>query len=161
MDNIIGDYMKKYLLSIISSMIIGYFMASYLFKQYNYDTKITSVFNNSDVVFLIQQGVYTSIDSMKENMTSFSYYIYNLENDKYYAFIGITKNQDNLTKLEDFYKSKGYSIISKQVDISNKEYINILDQYDNLLSTTDNGDTINAIMMQALTKYEEMVINGG
>lgn len=135
-------------------------MASYLFKQYKYDAKITSVFNNNEVVYLIQQGVYTTLDSMKENMTSFSYYIYSKENDKYYSYIGITKSDNILNKLEEFYKNKGYSILSKQISINNKEYINILEQYDNLLATTTNEDTINAIMMQALTKYEEMVKNG-
>jgi hypothetical protein len=47
----------------------------------------------------------------------------------------------------------------KEVDINNNAFITILEQYDNLLATTDSEDTINAIMMQALAKYVELIKN--
>ncbi len=158
---LLGDFMKKYLFPIISSLILGYILATLLFKQYEYDTDIKTVFNNGVKVYFLQQGVYSSVDSMKENMSSFNYYIYSFENDKYYTYIGITKNNDNLTKLKGYYESKGYSIYVKEVDINNNAFITILEQYDNLLATTDSEDTINAIMMQALAKYEELITNAG
>ncbi len=151
--------MKKYLFPIISSLVIGYILANLLFKQYEYDKNIKTVFNNGVTVYFLQQGVYSSVDSMKENMGSFNYYIYSFENDKYYSYVGITKSKDNLTKLKGYYESKGYTIYVKEINVNNNSFITILEQYDNLLATTDNEDTINAIMMQALSKYEELITN--
>ena len=131
----------------------------FLFKQYDYDDNIKTVFSSDTKVYLIQQGVYSSLESMKENMIGFNYYIYSYENDKYYTYIAITKSLENLEKLKGYYKSLGYSIYVKEIDINSSDYINILDQYDNLLSTTDKKETIDAIMMQVLSKYEEMNMN--
>lgn len=103
---LLGDFMKKYLFPVMSSLIIGYILATLLFKQYQYDANIKTVFNNGVTVYFLQQGVYSSVDSMKENMSSFNYYIYSFENDKYYTYIGITKNTDNLTKLKGYYEGK-------------------------------------------------------
>jgi hypothetical protein len=152
--------MKKYLFPVISSLIIGYVLATMLFKQYEYDANVKTVFNNGVTVYFLQQGVYSSLDNMKESMKSFNYYIYSFENDKYYTYIGVTKNKENLTKLKGYYEKKGYTIYVKEIDVNNTNFITILEQYDNLLATTDNEDTINAIMMQALSKYEELVKNG-
>ena len=159
LDNIFGDKMKKYIVTILGSIVVGYFLASFLFKQYDYDDNIKTVFSSDTKVYLIQQGVCSSLESMKENMIGFNYYIYSYENDKYYTYIAITKSLENLEKLKGYYKSLGYSIYVKEIDINSSDYINILDQYDNLLSTTDKKETIDAIMMQVLSKYEEMNMN--
>ena len=159
LDNIFGDKMKKYIVTILGSIVVGYFLASFLFKQYDYDDNIKTVFSSDTKVYLIQQGVYSSLESMKENMIGFNYYIYSYENYKYYTYIAITKSLENLEKLKGYYKSLGYSIYVKEIDINSSDYINILDQYDNLLSTTDKKETIDAIMMQVLSKYEEMNMN--
>lgn len=152
--------MKKYITSILTATVIGYLLAYFMFKQYDYDSNIQTVFTNGTKVYLIQQGVYSSLDSMKENMISFNYYIYTYDDNKYYTYIAITKNLENLEKLKGYYKSLGYSIYVKEIDINISEYINVLEQYDNLLATTDSKETIDAIMMQALSKYEELNING-
>ena len=91
LDNIFGDKMKKYIVTILGSIVVGYFLASFLFKQYDYDDNIKTVFSSDTKVYLIQQGVYSSLESMKENMIGFNYYIYSYENDKYYTYIAITK----------------------------------------------------------------------
>ena len=160
LDNVFGDYMKRYITTILSSIVIGYLLASFLFKQYDYDSNIKTVFSSDTKVYLIQQGVYSNLESMKENMISFNHYIYSYENNKYYTYIAITKSIENLEKLKGYYSDLGYSIYVKEIDINSSDYINILDQYDNLLSTTDKKETIDAIMMQVLSKYEEMNING-
>ena len=152
---------KKTFIVVICSILIGLFLSNLLFKEYEYDVKLSTVFSSSNKVYFLQQGVYSSFDSMKENMISFSYYIYTYENDKYYTFIGVTKDMENLEKLKGYYKSLDYDIYVKEVNVRNSEYLELLDEYDILLKAVDSKDAIDAIMMQLLGKYEEMIINVG
>lgn len=151
--------MKKNILIIICSVLVGCFLSNVLFKEYDYTSKIKTVFTSGDKVYFLQQGVYSSLDTMKENMMSFKYYIYSYENDKYYTYIGITGLEDNLTKLKGYYKEKGYDIYVKELNVNNNEFLDLLNKYDNLLSSTNDNDAIDAIMMQLLGTYEEMIIN--
>lgn len=46
----------------------------------------------------------------------------------------------------------------KGVKIDNSEFLNLLDQYDNLISNTDDKDTIISAEKQVLSKYEELIL---
>lgn len=147
--------MKK-IFPVISAIIIGLSLAKFMFNQYNYDGNLSTVFNNGTKVYFIQQGVYSSYESMQTSLASFSYYIYSLENDKYYVYVAITRSEENVEKLKGYYSTLGYSIYVKELNINNIEFLNLLDQYDTLLSKTQENSVIEAITIQALTKYEEL-----
>ena len=63
--------MKKYIFPIITSFLIGSFMALFLINNYENAETIT-IFKNVKTIYYIQRGVYSSKDSMKKNMSSFS-----------------------------------------------------------------------------------------
>lgn len=147
--------MKK-LFPVVSAIIIGICLAKFMFNQYTYEAKISTVFNNGTKVYFLQQGVYSSYESMQTSLTKFNYYIYSLNEDKYYVYVAITKSQENLEKLKEYYKSLGYSIYVKELNINNNDFLNILEQYDILLNKTTEISVIDAIVTQTLTKYEEL-----
>lgn len=141
---------------IIAAVIIGVCLAKFMFNQYNYNSPLSTVFNNGTKVYFIQQGVYSNYESMQTSLASFSYYIYTLENDKYYVYVAITKSKENLEKLKGYYSNLGYSIYVKELSVNNTEFLNLLEQYDTLLLKSTENSVIEAITIQTLTKYEEL-----
>ena len=100
---------------------------------------------------------YDGVDSMNEGMKDFSHYIYNTENNSFYVYIGITTSKENALKIVEYYKSLGVETVISEKITDNKEFVNILRQYDELLSKTDDSESIKTICNQILVKYEELV----
>ena len=151
--------MKKYIVPIISALLVGFLLAKFTIDQYDKKESLKTVFNNAETLYFIQQGVYSSKESMESNMTDFAYYIYNLDGDKYYTYIGITKNAENCEKLKGFFEKMGYITYIKEFDVNDEAFIEVLNQYDNLLQQTSDENTIKAICSQVLSKYEELILN--
>ena len=138
---------------------VGFFMGKLMFSQYDDKQGLKLVSATSEKLYFIQQGVYSTKESMEENTTNLTYYIYTMQDDKYYVYVGITKDDENLEKLKGYFINLGYNIYVKEFDISNESFITILDQYEMMLKTTTDNKTIGAICSQVLGKYEELVIN--
>ena len=140
----------------LSILFIGIGMAYFIIRQYE-DMPALAVSSEAETLYYIQRGVYSDLDSMKDNMKDFTHYIYSVENNQYYAYIGITTSKENALKIQNYYKSVGYDTFLKDKITDNKDFINILRQYDELLSKTDDSESIKVICNQALAKYEELV----
>lgn len=148
--------MKKYLFPVSVSLILGISMAYFIIKQYE-DMPTLAVSGQAEILYYIQRGVYSDMDNMKNNMKEFTHYIYNVEDNQYYTYIGITTNKENALKIQNYYKDIGYDTFLKDKITDNKEFIDILKQYDELLSKTDDTESIKVICNQVLAKYEELV----
>lgn len=149
--------MKKYFWSIFLSIIVGIYLGKFTLKQYS-DLSVFPVSYNSDIVYFIQYGVYSNEEVMRESMSSFSYYIYDKDDDGYHTYIGITKSLENAEKIKEYFINKGYDIYVKENNISSSVFISVLSQYDLLLSEAS-GEAIDDICNQILSSYEELVIN--
>ena len=149
--------MKKYFWSIVLSLVVGIYLGKFTLSQYD-SFNVFPVSFGYDNVYFLQQGVYSNVDVMKNSMSSFNYYIYDLEDDGYHTYVGITKNQENALKVKEFFKKKGYDIYIKENSINNNSFVSVLTQYDSLLSVAQD-DSIDSICNQVLSSYEELVIN--
>ena len=152
--------MKKYLLTVSSALIIGFFLLKFFLKQYD-EYKGIKVSNSVDNLYFIQYGVFSSLESLEENTISLQNYVYNKQDDLYYVYVGITKIEDNSKKIVEFYNKLGYEVIIKKFNITNKKFVDLLNNYDEILKNTDDETALAAIINQTLIKYEEVVINGG
>lgn len=151
--------MKKYMVTFLSALIIGFFLAHFFIKQYKSNTGIKVSLNNEELYF-IQYGVFSSKESMEENALQLQNYVYNIEDNLYYVYIGITKDKEIADKIVEYYKRINYETIVKKFNIQNKEFIKLLDNYDKVLKSTSDDTVIASILNQILMKYEEVVING-
>ena len=152
--------MKKYLFPILVALIIGLFLSYVFLNQYeDYNGLVVS--NNTDNLYFIQYGVFSSMESMEENTMKLQNYIYNIDNDLYYVYIGITKHRENADKIINYYNSLGYEVLIKEYSISNKNFLSHLETYDEVLKSTSDSMAISSIINQVLMKYEEVVISGG
>lgn len=146
--------MKKYLLTIIVSLLVGFLLSFYMIKEYE-KTDIFPVFNESETAYLIQQGVYSSMESMQENTAHLTDYIYSVIDDMYYVYIGISLDSSNVNKLQEYYKNKDIDTIIKTTTLTDQEFIETLRQYDMVLNNTSDEETIKEICKQVLSKYKE------
>ena len=151
--------MKKYLLTIIFALIIGFFLGNFLLKQYN-DYETLTVSSNSNEVYFFQYGVYSNVENMEENTINLENYIYKIEDEKYYVYIGLTGNKNNIDKLSNHYKNLGYDVIVKSYYISNQQFISLLNNFDEVIKNTEDSTVISSIICQTLQKYEDVVNNG-
>lgn len=135
---------------------MGYIM----FNEYNKEeVKPVSISSKIEKIYFIQVGVYSNLEKMKQSLTNLEYYIYNKENDLYYVYVGITKTTENVDKLKEYFNKLGYDIYVKELDVNNKKFNEVLNQYDALLKETTDDKAISTICNQVLSKYEELVIN--
>jgi len=131
-------------------------MSYFIISQYE-TSDMVAVSSNATNLYYIQRGVYSTKENMNNNMKDFRYYIYNVEDNMYYTYIGISNNRDNALKIQKYYKSLGYDTYIKEKMTDNKSFITVLKQYDQLLSSTNDDNTIKVICNQILAKYEELV----
>lgn len=142
----------------ILCILVGFFMSNFMFNQYQKD-ELLPTSTSKNMVYFMQIGVYSSLDNMKENLKNIDTYIYEEKNGLYYAYVGMTKDSENLEKIEGYFKSLDYVIYRKEKTVSDAAFIEVLNQYDIMLKQTTDNKTIKAIMSQIISKYEELVLS--
>lgn len=151
--------MKKYIIPIILSIAIGFYLGISLLKQYKTAKELTAVFNSGiSEIYFVREGEYDSFEEMQKAMIKFPYYIHTSKDGKYYSYLGMSTNIENANKIKGYYDNLGYSTIVEEIGVSNTDFIDVLEEYDKLLATS-NDTTISSICSQILVKYEELVIN--
>ena len=83
---------KGIIIPIVVAMLFGYVLGKYTFRIYR-----NNVYNDlrSSKLYLVENGEYDSIESMREENSN-NNYIYYKDEDKYKTVIGITRNYDNI-----------------------------------------------------------------
>ena len=150
---------KQKIIYILAAAIIGIAIGKYIYSSYKEETLQTFKSNDEDI-YLLQYGVYKDENVMIENTKKLKNYFYYKEGNGYHVIIGIIKNKNLKQKIVDSYKITE-NIYMKGVKINNSEFLNLLDQYDNLISNTDDKDTIISAEKQVLSKYEELILQSG
>lgn len=148
--------MKKYILTIIVALLVGFFLSDYTIKKYGDSAISIPVFNASETAYLIQQGVYSSYESMQNNTSKLNDYIYSNIDGMYYVYIAMTLDAENVSKLQEYYKDKGIDTIVKTTTLNDHNFITTLNQYDTVLKQTTDESTIKEICKQVLSKYKEV-----
>lgn len=151
-------YMKKYLYPMITSLLIGSLFAYFIISNYESAEAVT-VSKDAQTLYYAKAGEFKTKEEMEEKMKNLENYIYSVEDNMYCVYVGITTNKKNFEKIKGFYEKKLYDISERQKITDNTKFIKILNQYDNLLSQTDDEKSIGVIENQVLAKYEEMINN--
>lgn len=152
--------MKKYFITFILALAIGFFLSNFFLNQYR-DYKGVKVSNSGEELYFIQYGVFSSLESMEENTISLENYVYTVENNMYYVYIGISADKDVSKKIAAYYKKIGYETIEKKYLVSNKNFLELLGTYDQIIKGTEDETALSSLINQVLIKYEEVVIHGG
>ena len=152
--------MKKYLFTIIISLLVGFLLSNYILKQYD-DYKGITVYKEGEMLYFIEYGVYDNYSDMEKNTINLENYIYQFDDNKYYVYIGITKNDEVLNKINNYFKNLGYSINTKEFYVTNNEFTKLIENNDAILLLTNDEVVIGEVVSEGLTSYEKVVINEG
>ena len=144
--------MKKYIILTVVSVVLSYLMAKIIFMEYKSD-KVIALSKTGDKYYFLQLGVYSSYDSMLDNSNKLSNYIYTNNDDKYYVFTCISKNIENMNKMESYYKELGFDTYVKEFILDDNELSNTVSKVDLLLSETTEG--IGELCKKSIEKYKE------
>ena len=144
--------MKKYIVLTVVSVLLSYLMAKIIFMEYKSD-KVVALSASGDKYYFLQLGVYSSYDSMLDNSIKLSNYIYTEDDDKYYVFTCISKDIDNMNKMESYYKELGFDTYVKEFILDDNELSNTVSKVDLLLSETTEG--ISELCKKSIEKYKE------
>lgn len=142
----------------MASLIIGSLFAYFIISNYE-NAEAVTVSKDAQTLYYAKAGEFSTKQEMEEKMKNLENYIYSVEDNMYCVYVGITTNQKNFEKIKGYYEKKLYDISEKQKITDNNQFIQILNQYDNLLSKTDDEKSISVIENQVLAKYEELINN--
>ena len=146
--------MKKFIISTIFFITIGYILGNFIFQ-----TKIINKYKNEDKYYFLQEGVYTNKEVLQTNLIDLNNKIIDKSNNKYYVYVGITKDLEVAKKIMKIYENEGYNIYLKEKYLSNEEFLNNVIQFDLLIKDTSDNNQVLTIEEVVLANYEEIIKN--
>ena len=152
--------MKKYFVSILFGLVIGFCLSKTILEQYGNTSGLKSVSTEGQMAYFIKYGEYDSLEELERKTIVLTNYIYTESDNKYIVYIGITLSKDNLDKLVNYFNEQNYKVTVEEYIITNKNYLNYLENADKLLENTTDKTVLGEVSSQILSKYEELVING-
>lgn len=147
--------MKKTLILSFIFLLLGAFMGDKLYEIYQ--EKILGVFKDYNTYYFIQEGVYSSEEIMNENTKDLETKIVEYKDNKYYVYLGITTDLENVNKIKNIYEDNNYRLYVKEVNLSNQEFFNNVSQFDILIKNTNKDEEILTIEEVVLANYEELI----
>ncbi|MBO5120764.1 MAG: hypothetical protein J6C28_03640 [Bacilli bacterium] len=145
--------MKKNIIISLIFLVIGIILGTKIISL----SKIEDVFQNETIYYFLQEGVYTTEEILNENTESLNIKLINKDENKYYVYLGITKDVENAKKIKKIYKNKGYDIYIEEKTLSNEEFSSNITQFDLLINSTNNEEEILKITEVVLANYEEII----
>lgn len=140
------ERLKKIFIPIFLSVVCGSICGRLLFSIYEEKASNTL---SSNVIYMLIDSSYDDYDSMKAS--SLGNYIYYEDNGKYNAVIGITKNKDNIKKIEKIYNKE---LNIKEYLLNNKEIIDSINEYDKRIEKSTNEEEIKKVVLEMLELYK-------
>ncbi len=151
--------MKKTFIWIILALISGALLGKVTFDFYeNVDTQ--NVISYDNYVYLLRYGKYDTFDDMKDKVTDIDRYIYIEKNGKVTAYVAISKTKENINKIKKIYDNKNIKLDIVKEQINNEEFIQNINEYEKLLSATEDEKSLLIIEKQILSCYESVVVTG-
>lgn len=146
--------MRKLIISGIIFIYIGFLLGDFIFSNEN---KLLNKLSPSENFYFLQEGIYGDKDILNNNLSKLNLKTIDKVDNKYYVYVGITKDIELAKRIKDIYKEEGINVYLKEKKLSSKEFSTNLSQFDLLLSKTKDKDEILTIEEVVLANYEEIV----
>lgn len=123
--------MKKIFLSGIIFIIIGFYIGNYIFSNKK------NIFE--DNCYFILEGVYankSNIDGINTNK------LIDYIDNKYYVYLGITKNLETAKRIQSIYKKQGIETFIDQRNISSTKLLKNIEEFDLLIKNSNDKEIL-------------------
>ena len=139
---------NKIVVPIFLAVFCGFLCGRLMFSIY--EEKGSSVLD-SNIIYLLEDSTYNNYEEMKANTLS-SNYIYYEDDGKYNVVVALTKEYDNIEKIEGVYNKK---LKLRRYLLNNNEIISKLDEYDRKLKETTSSEEIRNIIIDMINIYKD------
>lgn len=139
---------NKIVVPIFLAVFCGFLCGRLMFSIY--EEKGSSVLD-SNIIYLLEDSTYNNYEEMKANTLS-SNYIYYEDAGKYNVVVALTKEYDNIEKIEGVYNKK---LKLRRYLLNNNEIISKLDEYDRKLKETTSSEEIRNIIIDMINIYKD------
>lgn len=146
--------MKKKLFIIILFLLLGLFIGNNLYNKVD----VLDVFKEDNNFYILQAGIYGDKDTMQREMRDVSPKVYEIKDDKYYVYVGVTSNLDNAQKLKNIYEKDNIDIYIKKIKLKDDDFINSLKQFDILIENTNVDHEILTIEEVILSSFNKKIL---
>ncbi len=145
--------MKKILIKGLIFIVLGFFLGQLIFSD---KIELIKRLQKGDSYYFLAEGIYNDYDSIQNNININRKLIEN-KNNKYYVYVGITRDKEVLEKLKEIYKKKNISLYTKEIILSSPEFKTNVEQFDLLIKDTKDYDQILTIEEVVIANYEEII----
>ena len=137
--------MIKILFKGVMFIILGFFLGKFLFSN-----KI--IFNNKNNCYFIGEGIYANKDSIKDLDSKTIDY----KDNKYYVYLGITKDIEVARKIQSIYKKQGINTFIDKRSINSKKLLSNIEEFDSLIKSSTDSEIL-LIEDIVLTIYQKNI----
>ena len=153
----LGDKMKKTFMWIMFALFSGALLGKITFDKYE-NVEIQKVININDQVYMLKYKEFGNVDQMADEVIELDRYVYIEKEDMVTTYIGIFATKENAIKLKEIYDKKGFKTSIVKQSIDNEEFIQNLNEYEKLLTATEDENSLLIIQKQILSCYEDLVV---
>ena len=143
--------MKKIIIKGLLFIIIGFLLGQFLFGE---KIELIKKLQKKDTYYFLEEGIYTDYNNIDVNINR---RIIENKNNKYYVYIGITRDKQVLEKLKSIYKGKNIDVRVKEINLESQEFKNNVEQFDLLIRNTNDVSQILTIEEVVIANYEEII----
>lgn len=147
--------MKKIVLCSILAIISGGILGKITFDRYD-KLNVKTVIKLDKNVYMLKYDTYKNKEDMLNNTSNLERYIYIEKDNKFYVYVAVAKTMDSINKLKNIYSG---DLKVEKVNIKNDGFIQNLDEYEKLLKSTYDTDSLKVIENEILSCYEKWVVN--
>lgn len=146
--------MKKIVLCSILAIISGGILGKITFDRYD-KLNVKTVIKLDKNVYMLKYDTYKNKEDMLNNTSNLERYIYIEKDNKFYVYVAVAKTMDSINKLKNIYSG---DLKVEKVNIKNDGFIQNLDEYEKLLKSTYDTDSLKVIENEILSCYEKWVV---
>lgn len=146
--------MKKIVLCSILAIISGGILGKITFDRYD-KLNVNPVIKLDKNVYMLKYDTYKNKEDMLNNTSNLERYIYIEKDNKFYVYVAVAKTMDSINKLKNIYSD---NLKVEKVNIKNDGFIQNLDEYEKLLKSTNDIDSLKVIESEILSCYEKWVV---
>ena len=146
--------MKKIILKGIIFIIVGFIIGELIFSD---RIETLQRFNKKEIYYFLQEGVYKDKNILNNNLSEVSNKLIDYQDNKYYVYVGITKDIEIANRLKNIYEKEGINVYLKEKYIRSEEFSTNVDQFDLLIRETKDNDQVLTIEEVILANYEEII----
>ncbi|MEG1009670.1 MAG: hypothetical protein RSF67_07675 [Clostridia bacterium] len=145
----------NFIIPIMLSIILGFLCSKFIFNNYMEEKP---VYNEIKRAYFLQYGVYKDENVLKDATKNLDSKLILTNNKLNYVYVSITMSEENALKIKSLFEKENINLFIKEIEISNNELIENIEQFDVLLKTSTTFKQVNSISKVILSTYEEIII---